>query len=98
VIGIGYSLLPPRDLRAKGHIRDDDFDVLGATRLSLGQYSGSAKLTFKRTPFSRRWQYASLLDNLKNRAKRTESLIPIPRISGQQKVQEASLRLGFFFV
>jgi hypothetical protein len=91
-----YILLPPAIWQAKGHPRKDDFWLAWALLACLwGQYSGSAETHVQADAIqSRDGNIQGLLDSLKSRAKRTESLIPDSEDFRQQIVQERGVTLG----
>ena len=91
-----YVLLPPAIWHAHGHPRNDDFWIAWAVLSCLwGQYSGSAETQVQADAIhARDASIQGLLDNVKNRAKRTESLIPDFDDIRQQIVQERGVTLG----
>jgi hypothetical protein len=91
-----YILLPPAIWHAKRHPRNDEFWLAWALLACLwGQYSGSAETHVQADAIqSRDGNIQGLLDNLKSRAKRTESLIPDAEDFRQQIVQERGVTLG----
>ncbi|MGO9740097.1 MAG: DUF262 domain-containing protein [Roseiarcus sp.] len=91
-----YVLLPPAIWHARGHQREDEF-WLAWTVLSClwGQYSGSAETQVQADAVQARdASMEGLLNNVRNRAKRTESLIPDFDDFRQQIVQERGVTLG----
>lgn len=91
-----YVLLPPAIWYARGRERRDEFWLAWAILSCLwGQYSGSAETQVQADAIQARvGNIQGLLDNLKNRAKRTESLIPDFDDFRQQIVQERGVTLG----
>ncbi len=91
-----YVLLPPAIWHASGHGHKDDFWIAWSILSCLwGQYSGSAETQVQADAVqAREGSIKGLLDNVKNRAKRTESLIPDFDDLRQQIVQERGVTLG----
>jgi len=91
-----YILLPPAIWIAKGHPCTDRFWLAWAVLASLwGQYSGSAETQVQADAIhARDGSIAGLIDNLKSRAKRTESLIPDFDDFREQVVQGQGVTLG----
>jgi hypothetical protein len=91
-----YVLLPPAIWYARGHAHKDDFWLAWAILSCLwGQYSGSAETQVQADAIQARdGSVSGLLDNVRNRAKRTESLIPDFDDFRQQIVQERGVTLG----
>ena len=91
-----YILLPPAIWIAKGNERNDDFWLAWAVLACLwGLYSGSAETQLQADAIQARdGSIDGLLGNLKNRAKRTESLIPDFDDFREQVVQGQGVTLG----
>lgn len=91
-----YVLLPPAIWHARGHEREDDFWIAWVVLSCLwGQYSGSAETQVQADAIqAKEGSVQGLLDNVKNRAKRTESLIPDFDDIRQQIVQERGVTLA----
>lgn len=91
-----YVLLPPAIWHANGHESKDDFWIAWTILSCLwGQYSGSAETQVQADAIQAKdGSIRGLLDNVKNRAKRTESLIPDFDDIHQQIVQERGVTLG----
>lgn len=91
-----YVLLPPAIWHAKGHQRQDDFWLAWAILSCLwGQYSGSSETQVQADAIQARdGSIKGLLDSVKNRAKRTESVIPDFDDIRQQIVQERGVTLA----
>jgi len=91
-----YVFLPPAIWHAKGHERQDDFWIAWAILSCLwGQYSGSSETQVQADAIQARdGSLKGLLDNVKNRAKRTESVIPDFDDIRQQIVQERGVTLA----
>jgi len=91
-----YVLLPPAIWHAKKHKPNDDFWIAWTILSCLwGQYSGSAESQVQSDAIqSRDGSLQGLLDSVRNRAKRTESVIPDLDDFRQQVVQERGVTLA----